>query len=63
MPSISVIHIYTTNYCTSIYDIFLATSGLTGTQDWLLVMVEDISKWQQNAVIKDTPVCKIEVDG
>ena len=47
MLSISVIHIYTTNYCTSIYDIFLATSGLTGTQDWLLVMVEDISKWQQ----------------
>ena len=33
-----VILIYTTNYCTSIYDIFLPTSGLTGTQDWLFVM-------------------------
>ena len=30
--------IWTTNYYTSIYDIFLATSGLTGTQDWLFVM-------------------------
>ena len=58
-----VILIWTTNYCTYLYAIFLTTSGLTGTQDWLLVMVEDISKWQQNAVIKDTPVCKIEVDG
>ena len=58
-----VILIWTTNYCTYLYAILLPTSGLTGTQDWLLVMVEDISKWQQNAVIKYTPVCKIEVDG
>ena len=33
-----VILIWTTNYYTSIYDIFLPTSGLTGTQDWLFVM-------------------------
>ena len=33
-----MILIWTTNYYTSIYDIFLPTSGLTGTQDWLFVM-------------------------
>ena len=38
MLSISVILIQTTNYCTSIYDISLPTSGLTGRQDWLFVM-------------------------
>ena len=33
-----VILIWTTNYCTYLYAIFLPTSGLTGTQDWLFVM-------------------------
>ena len=33
-----VILIWTTNYCTYLYDIFLPTSGLTGTQDTGLVI-------------------------